>query len=56
MHVLRPGLDAVVTVAKRLPVASVPEKLLVSSVRNDMVDVGCFDVPAFLHALYAQRI
>lgn len=54
--ILSPGLHAVVAVAQGLPVTSVPEKLLVTTVRNDVVDVRCFDVPAFLHALHTQRV
>ena len=42
--------------AKRLPVAFIPEELLISSVRGDVIDVGCLDVLAFLHALYAQGV
>jgi hypothetical protein len=49
-----PGLDGVMTVTKRLPVALIPEELLVSSMRNDVIDVGCLDVLAFLHALYTE--
>ena len=42
--------------AKRLPVALIPEELLVSSVRGDVIDIGCLDVLAFLHALHAQGV
>ena len=42
--------------AESLPVASVPEELLVSTVRNDVIHVRRLYVPAFLHALYAQRV
>ena len=54
--VLIPRFDAVVLMAEWLPVALVPEELLVSSVRNDVVHVCCLDVLAFLHALYAQGV
>jgi len=54
--ILVPRLDGVVAVAERLPVALIPKELLVSSVRNDVVNVGRLDVPAFLHALYAERV
>ena len=54
--ILVPRLDGVMAMAERLPVALVPEELLVSSVRNDVVNVGCFDVPAFLHALHAEGV
>lgn len=49
-----PGLDAVMAMAERLPVTLVPEELLITSMWNDVVDVGCLDVLAFLHALYAE--
>jgi len=35
-------------VAQGLPVVLVPEELLVSSVRDDVIDIGCLDVLAFL--------
>lgn len=52
----RPGLDAVVSVAECLPVAPIPEQRQVTSVRFDVIHIGCLDVPAFLHALHAQRV
>ena len=54
--ILSPGLDAVVLVAQGLPVALVPEELGVSTMRNDVVDVGCLHVPPFLHAFHAQWV
>lgn len=54
--VLSPRFYAVVPVAQGLPVAPVPEELLVTTVRNDMVDVCCLHIPAFLHALYTQWV
>ena len=54
--ILPPRLNTVMTVAEGLPVIPIPEKLLVTTVRNDVVDVRCFDVPAFLHALHTQRV
>ena len=50
------GLNAVVAVAKALPVALIPEENLVSSVRNDMIHISCLDVASLLHALHAQRM
>ena len=49
-------LHAVVTMAKRLPITPIPEKLLIASVWNDVVDVRCLHVPAFLHAFHAQGV
>ena len=49
-------LDAVVTVAKALPVALVPEENLVSSVRLDVIDIGRLDITTLLHALHTQRM
>lgn len=56
MHVLRPGLDAVMAMAERLPVAPVPEERLVSPVRNDMVNVCGFHKFPILQALHTQRM
>jgi hypothetical protein len=42
------GFDTVMAVAQGLPVALVPEELLISSVRDDVINVGCLDVLAFL--------
>ena len=43
-----------VPMAKRLPVALIPEEDAVTSMRNNVVYVCCLDVLAFLHALYAE--
>ena len=37
-----------------VPVALIPEELLVSSVGNDVVNISCFDILSFLHALNAE--
>ena len=39
-----------------LPVALVPEQLLVATVRHDMVHHGCLGVTPLLYALHAQRM
>ena len=54
--VLSPCLHAVMTVAQGLPVTPIPKELLVTTMRNDMVNVRCLNVPSFLHALHAQRV
>ena len=54
--VLSPCFHTVVTMAKGLPVAPVPEELLITTVRNDVIHVRRLNVPSFLHALYAQRV
>ena len=54
--ILPPRLDTVVSVAQGLPVAPVPEELLVTTVWNDVVDVRRLHVPTFLHALHAKRV
>ena len=54
--VLSPRFHTVVTMAKGLPVAPVPEELLITTVRNDVIHVRRLNVPSFLHALYAQRV
>ena len=52
--ILISGFDTVVTMTQRLPVALIPEELLVSSVGNDVVNISCFDILSFLHALNAE--
>ena len=37
--------------AERLPVILIPEELLITSMRDDVVDDRRFDVPSFLLAL-----
>ena len=54
--ILPPRLDTVVPVAQGLPVAPVPEELLVTTVRNDVIHVRRLHEPSFLHALHAQRV
>ena len=46
----------VAAVAKRLPVALIPEEFRITTVRDDMIDVRCLHVPSFLHALHTQRM
>ena len=40
--------------AQGLPVAPVPEELLITTVRDYMVNIRCLHVSAFLHALRTQ--
>ena len=54
--ILPPRLDTVMAMAQGLPVAPVPEELLITTVRNDVVDVRCLHVPSFLHALHTQWV
>ena len=54
--ILSPSLHAVVPVAQGLPVAPVPEELLITTMRNDVIDIRCLHEPSFLHALHAQRV
>ena len=54
--VFSPSFDTVVAVAKGLPVVPVPEELLITTMRNDVVDVRCLHVPSFLHALHTHRV
>ncbi len=46
----------VMLLTKRLPVASIPEEFLITSMRCDMVDDGCLHVPTFLKALLTKRV
>ena len=54
--ILVSGLDAVVSVTETLPVALIPEQYAVSSVRLDVIDIGCLDIASLLHALHTQRM
>lgn len=54
--ILTPRFHTVVTMAKGLPVAPVPEELLVTTMRNDVIDIRCLHEPSFLHALHTQRV
>ena len=54
--ILPPRLDTVMAMAQGLPVAPVPEELLVTTVRNDVIHVRRLNVPSFLHALRTQRM
>ena len=46
----------VTTLAERLPVVLVPEKFLVSTVRNDVIHHRCPDVLALLGTLHTERM
>ena len=52
--ILPPRLDTVMAMAQGLPVAPVPEDLLITTVRDYMVNIRCLHVSAFLHALRTQ--
>ena len=54
--VLSSRLHAVMAMTQGLPVAPVPEELLVTTMRNDVIDIRCLHEPSFLHALHAQRV
>ena len=54
--ILVSGLDAVVSVTETLPVALIPEENAVSSVRFDVIHIGCLDVASLLLALHTQRM
>ena len=54
--ILTPRLYAVVAMAQGLPVALVPEQLRITTMRDDMVNVRCLHIPAFLHALHTQWV
>ena len=48
------GFDTVMAMAQRLPVALIPEENTITSVRDDVVNICCLGVLAFLQALYAE--
>jgi len=50
------GFDTVVSVTEALPVALIPEQYTVSSVRLDVIDIGCLDITPLLHALHTQWV
>ena len=54
--ILPPRLDTVMAMAQGLPVAPVPEELLITTVRNDVIHVRRLNVPAFPHTLHTQRV
>ena len=54
--VLIPRLEVMVLFAEALPVRPIPEQLLVTAVRDDMVYHGGFHIPSLFHALDTQRI
>ena len=47
----RQSLPVMAGFAERLPVILIPEELLITSMRDDVVDDRRFDVPSFLLAL-----
>lgn len=53
---LRQGLPVMALLTERLPVVAVPEEFLISTMRNDVVDNGRFDVPSFFLTLDTQRM
>lgn len=54
--VFQTGLLVVVGFAQRLPVAPVPEQLLVSTVWDDVVNNRCSHVSSLCHALNTQWV
>lgn len=56
VDVLGQCLSVVALFAESLPVVLVPEQLLITTVRNDVIHHRCPDKPAVLHALHTQRM
>ena len=54
--VLSSCFHTVMAVAKGLPVTPIPEELLVTTMRNDMVNVRRLHVQPFLHTFHAQGV
>lgn len=50
------GLFIMARLTQGLPVLTVPEQLLISSMRNDMINHRSLGVSALLHALSTQRV
>ena len=53
---LSTALAIVVRRTQRLPVALIPEELVVAAVRDDVVDQRCGNDPIFLQAFHAERM
>ena len=56
VDVFRQRLSVVALLAKSLPVALVPEQLLVTTVRYNVIHHCSLGVPSQFHALHAQRM
>lgn len=56
IHIALIRLLRMAAVAQRSPVALIPEQLRITAMGNHVVNVRCLDVPAFLHALFAERM
>ena len=56
VDVLRQCLAVVVRLAETLPIALVPEQLLVTTVRYDVIHHCSLGVPSQFHALHTQRM
>ena len=54
--ILRPGLPVMALLAEWLPVVLIPEELLISAVRNDMINYCCLDVSSRLGAFSTKRM
>ena len=54
--ILAPCLLVMAALAKGTPVAPVPEQVLITAMRDDVVDDGRSGVLALLHALLAERV
>ena len=52
--VLASCFDVVMVFTKALPVALIPEQLLVATVGDDVIHHRCFGVPSLPHALHTQ--
>lgn len=44
------------SVTEALPVALIPEQYAVTSVRFDVIDIGCLDITPLLHAFHTKRM
>lgn len=54
MAVLLPRLLIVTWLTEALPVALIPEQLLVSAMRNNVIHHSCLGIASLLHALHTQ--
>ena len=54
--VLPPGFPVMTRFTERLPIAPIPEQLLVAAVWNNVIHNRCFGIASLLHAFHTQRV
>ena len=54
--ILPPGFPVMTRFTERLPIAPIPEQLLVAAVWNNVIHNRCFGIASLLHAFHTQRV